>query len=632
MDVIEQARLATEAGAPGGLWQPAPGEPGLVRGWVLPDPLEPEGTPEVMLEISGLGPRMVAAGDLADAALGLPRGARLFAWHCPAGLAGSCRIRAWHLGSGAELDGSPLSLELPALPPAPAGQEAEARLLRWPGALAGHVAAAAPVELAADLWVQAQPPAVTLRYELHVQAGRGAEPPGRGVRLVSDAASVIRIHMLPPAPLPVPGEETEVTVTAWLPEATENAMQAHGEIWLTRRDGADFVPLRRLRRMRLFRRQGVIRAGLTLTEEETALAGRLWVTVAALDARGLSAMPPRIARAADPADRMEDGRLQGSFEELRRAMRLHGAPEAEARLLPPSEGAGTVPAAPALPWHPFTQVVVPVYNGDAVVLDCLRALRRAATGPMQVLVVDDGSRALTSEALRTEVAADPRFILHRRDINRGYTKSINEAVLLTRADWVVILNSDTLVPQGWLDRLHAAIRARPGAGMAGPLSNAATWQSVPEVKRPEGGWSTNDDILPEELERMQALLAEASERAYPEFPVLNGFCTLIARAVFDEIGLYDEDAFPMGYGEETDLCLRARRAGFRLVVADDCFVYHHKSVSFGAGRSRLTRAGGYELRNKHMGATIAAMEHAMASCTPMQRLRARLADVLGAGR
>ena len=85
----------------------------------------------------------------------------------------------------------------------------------------------------------------------------------------------------------------------------------------------------------------------------------------------------------------------------------------------------------------------------------------------------------------------------------------------------------------------------------------------------------------------------------------------------------------MGYGEETDLCLRARRAGFRLTLADDAFVYHHKSLSFGAaGRSPLTRAGGLEMTNKHLGVNIAALERTMQSCPALVRVRARMLDRL----
>jgi GT2 family glycosyltransferase len=135
-------------------------------------------------------------------------------------------------------------------------------------------------------------------------------------------------------------------------------------------------------------------------------------------------------------------------------------------------------------------------------------------------------------------------------------------------------------------------------------------------------------IKPRHMERVQAILDQVSERAWPEFPVLNGFCTMVAREVFQTIGLYDEDAFPMGYGEETDLCLRARRAGFRLTLADDAFVYHHKSVSFGGvARARLSRAGSLEMTNKHAGVIVPALERMMQDCAPLGRLRARLTNL-----
>ena len=84
----------------------------------------------------------------------------------------------------------------------------------------------------------------------------------------------------------------------------------------------------------------------------------------------------------------------------------------------------------------------------------------------------------------------------------------------------------------------------------------------------------------------------------------------------------------MGYGEETDLCLRARQAGFRLTLADDCFVYHHKSVTFGqAERTRLSRQGGLEMTNKHSGVIVPALERIMQDCAPLGRLRARLSNL-----
>lgn len=587
-------------------------DPPSLRGWARSVPLSSEtpSPPEIGLDVEGLGTHVLTARP--DHAGGF-----VIDWPLPEALCDGVprEARAFHLVTGQELAGSPFLIEAGAARDAPAAVELESQvaLSQWPLGLAGVVPAAL-AELAEGLRAGAQPPAITQRFEM-VPAGDHATA---GVRLMLDAVSprvtlLFRLDEVPAGPL---------TVTAWLPEATEASMHAVLELSLQALEGGEFRPLRILRRSRAFRRP--VEIPIELLPSETGPG--TWLAVEALAAKGLAARIPNPVPEPSASPRFEDPRLDATLERVEAFARIHAA-------APGADPARRVPAAAGRA-HPFTQVVLPVYNGCDEVRACLRALSGAATGPMQVLVVDDGSRGITQAMLREEAARDPRILLHRRDANRGYTKSINEGVALGGADWLVVLNSDTVVPKGWLDRLHAAARARPGTGMVGPVSNAASWQSLPAVKRPDGSWSTNDAIRPEHLDRIQALLDEASEHAYPDFPLLNGFCTLISREVFDRVGGYDEDAFPRGYGEETDLCLRARAAGFRLIVADDCFVFHHKSVSFGAGRTDLTRAGGLEMTNKHPGVVIPVLERMMQESAVLGRLRGRfagIADLLAEG-
>jgi GT2 family glycosyltransferase/glycosyltransferase involved in cell wall biosynthesis len=109
--------------------------------------------------------------------------------------------------------------------------------------------------------------------------------------------------------------------------------------------------------------------------------------------------------------------------------------------------------------------------------------------------------------------------------------------------------------------------------MVSPLSNNATIFSVPK-------FNEKNDIPPGfTLEKYSELIADCSNRAYPRVPTGGGFCMLIKRKVLNEIGHFDE-IFGFGYGEENDLCERAKRKGYEIACADDAFVYHSGRASF----------------------------------------------------
>jgi len=243
-------------------------------------------------------------------------------------------------------------------------------------------------------------------------------------------------------------------------------------------------------------------------------------------------------------------------------------------------------------------VVVPVYNAPDDTEACLAALFENG-GYDELIVIDDGSDELTKQMLARQHRRRP-FRLITNPTNLGYTKSVNIGVRAALGyDTVVVLNSDTVTTFGWLDNIQRAFGRDEQIGIVGPLSNAASYQSIPAVKGENGEFATNllpEGITPDDV----ALTLRGREPSYPRVPVINGFCFALRTAMLKQIGLFDEDAFPVGYGEENDLCLRAAAAGYQLVVADDTYVYHSKSASFGSERRReLAKAGRAALERKH---------------------------------
>jgi GT2 family glycosyltransferase len=265
-----------------------------------------------------------------------------------------------------------------------------------------------------------------------------------------------------------------------------------------------------------------------------------------------------------------------------------------------------VPPREVRPHDAPVDIIVCVHNALDDVRQCLDALLSWTAPPFSLVIVDDGSDAETAAFLAGFAGGQPQTVLLRNENARGYTVAANQGLRAARGAYAVLLNSDTIVTPQWLDRLIMCVASDPGIGMVGPLSNTASWQSVPEI-REEDDWAANP--LPEgvSVEEMGRLVADWSGRVYPRLPFLNGFCLLIRRELVESIGFLDEETFPRGYGEENDYCLRAVRAGWALAVADDVYVYHSQSRSYShETRRELAARSGGALARKHGLQAIAA--------------------------
>jgi GT2 family glycosyltransferase/glycosyltransferase involved in cell wall biosynthesis len=225
-------------------------------------------------------------------------------------------------------------------------------------------------------------------------------------------------------------------------------------------------------------------------------------------------------------------------------------------------------------------VLVPVYGSPAKTLACLATVFRGLPPWARVLVVDDASPQVELAAELDRLAARRRIRLVRNAINRGFPASVNAGLAVVQGD-VVLLNSDTLVPPGWLQRLREAAWSASAIGTVTPLSNDATIVSYPAV----AGGNMVPDLL--ETERLDRLAASANGQAVATIPTAVGFCMYIRRDCLKAVGPLRADVFAQGYGEENDFCMRARAAGWRHVAALGVFVGHVGSASFGGARAHL---------------------------------------------
>jgi hypothetical protein len=246
----------------------------------------------------------------------------------------------------------------------------------------------------------------------------------------------------------------------------------------------------------------------------------------------------------------------------------------------------------------------------------------------RLILVDDGSDEPVQRMLDEFAARHPVTLIRNKEA-RGYTVAANQGIEASENQYVVLLNSDTVVGPGWLEKLIRCAESTDQAGVVGPFSNAASWQSVPMLTNPDGSWHLNP--LPEGASPSDvATLVELwSPRLYPEVPLVNGFCYLITKDALERVGRLDERTFPRGYGEEDDFSIRCAKAGLKLYVADDCYVYHAKSRSHTAeGRKALVVQSKELLREKHGGDQVDEIVGRVRSAEDLVRTRTFVGEAM----
>jgi GT2 family glycosyltransferase/glycosyltransferase involved in cell wall biosynthesis len=279
------------------------------------------------------------------------------------------------------------------------------------------------------------------------------------------------------------------------------------------------------------------------------------------------------------------------------------------------------------PGRPSVDVVVCVHDALEELRLCLWSLLAKSGRRLRLIIVNDGSDEATTRFVQAFADRHPAVTLIHREPPHGYTLAANRGLEASSSDYVVLLNSDTVLSAGWLDRVLDHGEAHSELGILGPLSGAATHQSVPRV-RDGGAWAVN--TLPDWLtvDGMGLLLARGAPRTDTRLPFLNGFCYIVKRAVIEALGLLDEERFASGYCEENDYSHRARRAGFELGVVDDVYVYHAKSRSFGPdGREQLARRNYESFLEKHGREEVGALVEAMEADMSLEPVRAAVEEL-----
>lgn len=274
--------------------------------------------------------------------------------------------------------------------------------------------------------------------------------------------------------------------------------------------------------------------------------------------------------------------------------------------------------------RPGVTIIVPVYGGLEETVACIEAvLASTYLLDMELVVINDASPE--PELVQWLNANAERFTLLHNEHNLGFVGTVNRGMRLYPDRDVVLVNSDTLVANDWLDRMQATAYASGDIGSVTPFSNNATICSFPLF--------CQDNPLPEgqTVAATDALFATANAGQSVDIPTAVGFCMYIRRDCLQQAGLFDELNFGRGYGEENEFCMRSALQGWRHVLAGDVFVFHRGGVSFAETQSDNQKRGHAALTRLFPDYDWVVQQHIAADPAARLRFAAEMALVRDSG-
>lgn len=251
-------------------------------------------------------------------------------------------------------------------------------------------------------------------------------------------------------------------------------------------------------------------------------------------------------------------------------------------------------------------IVTPTWNNEDYTIRCFGSIAKN-TSDYLIIWVDNGSTPESRQKVKDFL--DSQKIPYEgifNDENLGFVKATNQGMkraMELGAKYIVLENNDTEVYNGWLDRMIAVAELDPKIGLVGPITSPCdSWQSIQTLKIKTNYIKDPVDFsnLPKYKNNPEEYAKQIKElyrgQSVNISPALAFFCTLIKSEVAKQIGILSEE-YGIGLNDDDDYCTRARRAGWKINLALDIFVFHNHRTTF---RAQFSEEEINEMKKKNL--------------------------------
>lgn len=235
-------------------------------------------------------------------------------------------------------------------------------------------------------------------------------------------------------------------------------------------------------------------------------------------------------------------------------------------------------------------IIIISFNVCKLLKECLESIYRETTRTrFEIWVIDNLSR---DDSVRMLKESFPEVHLIENQENLGFTRANNQAIAKCQSDLVLLLNPDTLIQDGALDKMVQFMDEHPDVGVSGcrvlnpdGSLQLACRRSIPSPKVAFYRLSGLSRLFPNSKVMAKYNLTYLDPDKPHEVDAVSGAFLLIRKQVVDRIGMLDETFWI--FGEDIDWCIRAKKAGWKVMYYPDARILHYKGIGCGTN-SRKT--------------------------------------------